>query len=438
LFAFTTMECGAVAQARQRWRRLRWILGGGGIATGLGGGYLAQWATKPESEERTPCAWTRMYRVARPVLFQLDPESAHKAALWGLQAYGAMARVPRKILGPPEVDPALEVDVLGIKFSNPIGISAGFDKNAQLVSHYDLLGVGYAEVGSVSAKPADGNPLPRVFRLVEDKAVINRIGLSNHGAEVVAPRIPAIDDQVVPLGVNIAKTHDPEVMGDAAVSDFVTSFRLLAPHARYVTLNISCPNTKEGKTFEDEAAFSQLVKAVMKARSEVFSVDAGVQAPPIFVKVSPLADPSDAAAHEASKKRLSKLIKLARGNGVQGFVATNTAADRAVALQTPSETIEEIGRGGLSGEPLHERSRLTVAHVFRETKGEVPIIGVGGVHDVNSAYGMIRAGASLLQVYSGMVYEGPGLVTDLSTGLADVLRRDGFASVSAAVGVDAK
>jgi dihydroorotate dehydrogenase len=254
------------------------------------------------------------------------------------------------------------------------------------------------------------------------------MGLNNEGADAVAARLRALRRdraaRTLPLGVNLAKTHDPAILGDAATEDFLRSFRRLAPLADYVALNVSCPNTAEGKTFEDPAAFEALLAAVFDARA-----DLGLPVP-VLVKLSP--PPAAAFDHGP----VDELVEIALGHGVAGFVATNTASDRE-GLKASSERLDGIGPGGLSGAPLAARSTALVRHLWRRTDGRVPIVGVGGVDSAEAAYRRIRAGASLVQLYTGLVYGGPGLVGRINRGLARLLERDGFASVADAVGADA-
>jgi dihydroorotate dehydrogenase len=254
------------------------------------------------------------------------------------------------------------------------------------------------------------------------------MGLNNKGADAVAERLRALQSdrsaRTLPLGINLAKTHDPAVLGDAATADFLFSFRRLAPLADYVALNVSCPNTAEGKTFEEPAAFDALLAAVMDVRAEMESTV------PVLVKLSPPATASfDPGPVDA-------LVEIALGHGVAGFVATNTASNRA-GLTTSPARLEAIGRGGLSGRPLTARANALVRHLYRRTDGRVPVIGVGGVDSAEVAYRRIRAGASLVELYTALVYEGPGLVKRIKKGLVRLLERDGFASVADAVGTDA-
>jgi dihydroorotate dehydrogenase len=366
-----------------------------------------------------------MYEYVRPLLFQLDPEHAHahtlRVADWAQRAAPALleARYAYE-------DERLKQRVLGTTVPNPVGLAAGADKNAAVVPFWEAIGLGFVEVGSVSARPSDGNPQPRCFRLPKDEALINRMGLNNDGAEAVAERLERTKgERSRPVGVNIAKTHDPDILGADAVDDFHESFRLLAPQAAYITLNISCPNTSDGQTFEAPEALDDLLSTIVggerRPRLKV----------PVLIKLSPPV--SDRVVFDT---RLEDLIAVAESHGVDGYVASNTASDRK-GLRTPSERVAAIGEGGLSGAPLAERSTALVRYLYRAIDGRVPIIGVGGVHDVASAYEKIQAGASLVQLYTGLVYEGPGVVRRIKEGLVERLRDDGHVSIADAVGTTA-
>lgn len=365
-----------------------------------------------------------MYRLLRPLLFSMDAERAHNMAL-------RVAQIVQSV-NPAMVDPLYEFErgplrqkLWDLDFPNPIGLAAGFDKNAQLIPFWERVGFGFVEVGSVSAQPAKGNPRPRAFRVPQDDALINRMGLNNDGARAVAERLSDPRHQRWrPLGVNIVKTHDPDVMGEAALEDFRTSFSLLAPEADYVALNVSCPNTREGKTFEDPAALDDLLDVIFSERARLnLSV-------PILVKLAP--PHSERLAFDS---RLDEVIGVAQGRGVHGFIASNTAPDR-IGLKTSEHTLAEIGPGGLSGRPLTRRSTLLVKYLYRATDGQLPIIGVGGVDSAEAAYEKIRAGASLVQLYTGLIYKGPGLVKSIKEELVQLIARDNLSPIEKAVGVD--
>lgn len=365
-----------------------------------------------------------LYDRIRPVLFRLDAERAHHLGVLAGRTAQRLAPFLVRRMFAWESDRLRSV-VFDREFPNPVGLAAGFDKNGVLVPFWRLAGCGHVEIGSVSARPARGNPRPRAFRLPDDEALINRMGLNNQGAARVARRIARLAAAPAPLGINLVKTHDPAIAGEEAIRDFVDSFRLLAPLADYVVLNLSCPNTTEGKTFEDPNALDDLLGAVFAARSEL------ALRVPVLAKLSPPV--SDRVVFDSETE---EIVSVARSHGIAGFVASNTAADRE-GLVTDPDALQRIGRGGMSGAPLEGRSTHLVRYLYRLTGGSVPIIGVGGVASAEHAYRKIRAGARLVQLYTGLVYHGPGLVRSIKTGLDRLLEADGFERVEDAVGADA-
>lgn len=374
-----------------------------------------------------------MYAALRPFLFRLDAEAAHGlgslAARAGQRAPGAV----RALVG-VEPDGALGQTLWGLRFRSPVGLAAGFDKDARLVRFWDALGFGWADVGSVTNEAAPGNPRPRAFRLPDDRALVNRMGLNNDGAAAVAARLaraPRRPGFVV--SVNVAKTHrqDPGALaGAAGIEDVRRAVAVVLPQADLLTVNVSCPNTADGKTFETPEALDALLAAVAPAR-DAFAAAGGGRRVPLLVKLSP-----DAADVDG-------LVAVALAHGVDGLVATNTAAHPTevgwsrAGLTTDAGTLERIGRGGLSGRPLAERSLALTRHLYRLTEGRVPLVGVGGIDSAEAAYARVRAGASLVQLYTALVYEGPGVVRTVTRGLAERLDCDGFGTLAEAVGVDA-
>ncbi len=311
----------------------------------------------------------------------------------------------------------------GLRFRNPLGLAAGFDKNGVMVRFWEAAGLGFEEVGSITARPSAGNPKPRAFRLPLDRALVNRMGLNNDGADTVSDRVARREthDGFV-VGLNVAKTHDATILGDEAVEDFRLGVRAALPVADYVALNVSCPNTAEGKTFEEPAALDNLLGVVAREREAFPHV-------PLLVKLSP---------HEtgaAGAGVVDELVAICRRHAVDGFIATNTAPDRH-GLRTDDSTLARIGRGGLSGRPLAARADAMTRHLYRLTEGSMPIVGVGGIDSADEAYRRIRAGASLIQVYTGLVYEGAGLIRTINRGLVARLEADGLSSIADAVGLD--
>lgn len=340
-------------------------------------------------------------RLLRPVLFRMDPENAHHLTFkWveRLQKYDAFLEIVRqfcKVGGD-----GASVTAAGITFPNPVGLAAGFDKNARLIPALEALGFGFVEVGSITAKPSEGNPKPRLFRLPNDQALINRMGLNNEGAEAIIKRLKEVPRKV-PVGVNIAKTPKSGLSGKDAVMDYVASYKLALPEADYVMINISCPNTTDGKSFEDPDGFSALMEALRSVE--------GTSSKPLFVKFSA----------DLGEGQLRKLLLISEGYKLDGYAAVNTSVERQ-GLNSPAGLVQKAGNGGLSGRSLREKARNTLASI-RGTIGDgKPVISIGGIDDPEEAAKRLESGATLIQVYTGLIYSGPMLpsrmVQKLSTG----------------------
>lgn len=339
-----------------------------------------------------------VYAFLRPALFQLDAEQAHGLALKGLRL------LPRR---PARTDGPLAVQVAGIAFPNPLGMAAGFDKDGTVPDALLGLGFGFAEVGSITPLPQSGNPRPRLFRLEEDRAVINRMGFNNGGAAPAAERLRARAHRPGIVGVNIGANKDSA----DRIADYAMMTRLMAPLASYLAVNISSPNTPGLRALQDEAALTTLLDAVLEARGE--------QGPPVFLKVAPDLEPADidAIARIAIDKRLGALI------------ISNTTISRP-----PLRSMHASETGGLSGAPLRDLAQMRLRDFRKATGGAMPLVGVGGIATADDAWARIRAGASLVQLYSAMVYEGPGIARRITGGLEALMRRDGFTSIAEAVG----
>ncbi|MCB9550470.1 MAG: quinone-dependent dihydroorotate dehydrogenase [Myxococcales bacterium] len=338
-----------------------------------------------------------LYPLARRLLFSLPPETAHRVTLSGLHAARA---VPggAALIGRLTRPAARPVERLGLVFDNPVGLAAGFDKDARHVAAMAGLGFGFVEVGSVTARPAGGNARPRLFRLPADGALINRMGLNNGGAAAAAARLGAMGARPVPVFVNVAKTPDPAIEGEAAIADYVAAVAAVRGVADAVVLNVSCPNSGDGRTFEEPALLGPLLDAVMAAL--------GADGPPLLVKVSP----------DLSAETLRAVARLAVARGARGLSATNTTVERA-GLATPAARLAAIGRGGLSGAPLHRRAVECVRLLRAAVGPSVTIVGVGGVRGPDEARAFFEAGADLVQLYTGFIYGGPGTVRRICEGL---------------------
>ncbi len=348
--------------------------------------------------------------LVKSLLFKLDAEQAHSTMhrfAETASGSGALKSLAKSLYSYQSAK--LSQQIWGLTFRNPIGLAAGFDKNGQLPEIMEALGFGFVEVGSITANPNTGNPKPRAFRLPKDRAIINRMGLNNDGAQTIVKRLKN-KKLSIPLGVNIAKTHDPKIMGDAAIQDYVQSFNEAKKVADYITVNISCPNTTEGKTFEDPAALDELLSA-LKIRDDARVV-------PTTVKFS----------SDLTKDQLLALLEICENHRIHGYVACNTSASRE-GLQTGKAELEDIGRGGLSGKPIANKSVQIVEWISEATKGQKPIIGVGGIDNFNTALKMLLAGADLLQMYTGLIYEGPGLVKSINRQLLHELEELNIKSI---------
>lgn len=346
---------------------------------------------------------SRLYHhILKPVLFQFDPEKIHHFST-NFGNRPIIADIIRQFQSIPETElPLLEQHLQTLHFTNPIGLAAGFDKNAQLAEFSDAIGFGFREVGSITAKPSSGNPKPRLFRIPQDHGLINRMGLNNDGADIISLRIEA--DYHKPA-VNIAKTHDPSIEGQNAIYDYVYSFKKLAPHAKYITLNISCPNTAEGKTFENPEVLKDLMEALSAERSPA--------TPPVFVKFSA----------DLTHDELSPLLQITEDHEVNGYICCNTSTDRS-SLTTSPNTLNTIGKGGISGKPVFSKSSNMLSFIRQETDASRILIGVGGIDGPLNAHTAIGAGADLLQIYTGLIYEGPTLVRRILKGFLHTMKSE--------------
>lgn len=352
-----------------------------------------------------------MYKLLRPVLFRFDPENTHNRSLRLLASLSA-TRLGRSLLEKAFRfnDARLQSEVAGLRFSNPVGLSAGYDKDGIAVAGLAALGFGHVEVGTVTYRPQPGNPRPRVFRVPEEDALINSMGFPSRGAAALIPRLRAARRLVngAVIGVNFGKGRDTPL--ESAGEDYVSLMRSLAPLADYVTVNVSSPNTVGLRRLQHKSYLEPLVGELLRARDEV------APGKPLWIKIAP----------DLSIAEIDDLLDVVMARGVSGIIATN--ALNSLPPRPP---------GGLSGLPLREQSTRVVRHIHGQTRGQLPIIGVGGVRDAASALEKLRAGASLVQVYTGLIYEGPFLVNRINAGIVGWMEAEGVGSVAELVGTEA-
>ena len=350
-----------------------------------------------------------LYPRIRPLMFRLPPEAAHALGMRALQA-----GLGRFVIGDRRQDPPpiLRQRLWGLDFANPIGLAAGFDKDARVPEAMRRLGFGFVEVGTVTPRPQPGNPKPRLFRLDEDRAVVNRLGFNSGGLDGVVARLSGRRRSGI-VGVNLGKNRDS---ADAA-ADYALGIRRTAGLADYLVVNISSPNTPGLRDLQRRAALEALLRRLLDARVETGS------RVPLLLKIAP----------DLSGDECSDIAEVALNAGIDGLIVANTTVGRPAGLVS-----RHAGEpGGLSGRPLFAPSTAVLADIYRLTQGRLPLIGVGGVASAADAYAKIRAGASLVQLYTALIFDGPGLVGRINQGLTELLRRDGFASVGEAVGTAA-
>ncbi|MES2119928.1 MAG: quinone-dependent dihydroorotate dehydrogenase [Pseudomonadota bacterium] len=339
-----------------------------------------------------------LYPLVRPLAFALDAERAHRATI------AALKLMPRK--RPPSFPDSLRSKVAGLEFPTPVGLAAGFDKDAEVPEQMLGLGFGFVEVGTVTPRPQDGNPKPRLFRLVEDRAVINRMGFNNRCQLAAAERLRDRGLHGV-IGVNIGANKDSA----DREADYASGVRTMSEVADYITINISSPNTPGLRQLQDEGALSALLSAVEEARGE--------DGPPIFLKVAP----------DLGEGEPDQIVRVAARHRIDAIIVANTTISRP-----PLKSRFRDETGGLSGEPLKELALKALRDFRQASAGTIPLIGVGGIATADDAWERIRAGASLVQLYSAMVYEGPGIARRIAIGLFERMAGEGFRNIAEAVG----
>ncbi|MGI8610923.1 MAG: quinone-dependent dihydroorotate dehydrogenase [Sphingomicrobium sp.] len=339
-----------------------------------------------------------LYPLVRPLMFALDAERAHRATIAALKLW------PKR--KPPLFPPSLRSTVAGLEFPSPVGLAAGFDKDAEFPDQMLALGFGFVEVGTLTPRPQPGNPRPRLFRLREDRAVINRLGFNNQGQVAAFERLKRCGHRGI-VGVNIGANKDSPDL----IADYVCGVEAMVQIARYLTINISSPNTPGLRGLQDEGALDELLAAVRGARRP--------GGPPLFLKVAPDLGDGDP----------ERIVRAALDHGVDGLIVANTTVSRP-----PLKSRHADQSGGLSGEPLKPLALEALRNFRTASGGQIPLIGVGGIANADDAWDRIRAGASLVQLYTAMVYQGPGIARRIARGLAERLARESMASIAEAVG----
>jgi len=345
-----------------------------------------------------------LYPLLRPLVFRLDAERAHRLTIGLLKLRSGTGFPPE-----PPSTPLLETKLAGLTLPNPVGLAAGFDKDAEVPEQVLNLGFGFVEVGTLTPRPQSGNPKPRLFRLFEDEAVINRMGFNNRGQADARARLERRARWGGIIGVNIGANKD----SPDRIADYAEGVRAMSGVADYLTINISSPNTPGLRQLQDEGALNALLSAVMEARD--------ANGPPIFLKVAP----------DLGEGEPDQIVRVAMKHGLDAIVVANTTVSRPTLRSAFAQET-----GGLSGRPLKALALQALRDFRRASGGAIPLIGVGGIADADDAWQRIRAGASLVQLYSAMVYEGPGIARSIARGLAERVRAAGFANIAEAVGTE--
>ena len=349
--------------------------------------------------------------TARKLLFHLEPERAHALAASALRLAGSAGRVLR-----PTPHPSLRTRCLGLDFESPLGLAAGFDKGEVLVRGLHALGFGHVEVGTITPRPQGGNPRPRLFRLPEHRALINRMGFNNEGAAACGERLARLPASGIGIvGVNVGKNKDTP--NERAVDDYLAAIDALHPRADYLVVNLSSPNTPGLRALQERGPLEKLLGACVDRARPIGK--------PLLVKLAP----------DLSPEALDEAVDVAVDCGASGVIATNTTIQRPGAVASHPRAGEA---GGLSGAPLKPLALDALRRAHARAAGRIPIVGVGGIMDAADAYARIRAGASLVQVYTGFVYGGPGLPGRILEGIHALMTRDGFGAIAEAVGADSR
>ncbi len=359
-----------------------------------------------------------VYRaLVRPILFRLPPETAHELALHSLPFV-------KNFIGRPFESPALAVNCFNLRFRNPVGLAAGFDKDGIALEALAALGFGFIEAGTVTLHPQPGNPKPRMFRLSEDQALINRAGFNNAGAAAFARRVEGHRPDCV-LGISIGKSKITPL--EEATDDYLASFDLVYQFADYIAVNVSSPNTPQLRKLQQSEQLSSLLVALQTRNRELQKTHGRPAPVPLLVKISP----------DLERRDLEMIVDVIERLKIDGIIATNTTISRD-NLRTERARVDACGEGGLSGKPLTNRSTKMIAELYELTHGRIPLIGVGGIFTAEDAWEKICAGASVIQLYTGFIYQGPRIVRQINEGLVKILEREGLTNIKEAIGCKIK
>lgn len=362
-----------------------------------------------------------LYQLIRPILFSLPAESAHQFALASLRVGLGSSVVRDAVSRRLQSELFGKLERFGLKFQNPIGLAAGFDKNGRYACELATLGFGFIEVGTVTNEGQGGNPKPRIFRLPRDRALINRLGFNNVGAAQVAENLRRHRPDCI-LGVNIGKSRSVPI--EHAIPDYLASFDAVYDVADYIAVNVSSPNTPDLRALQQQQLLEELLAALQQRNDELSKRHSLQEAKPLLLKIAP----------DLSEVEIESIVEVSLRTNVAGIIATNTTIERD-GLRTSMNEVRACGEGGLSGAPLRDRSNQVISFIYRTARGKLPIIGVGGVFTAEDAWGKICDGASLIQLYTGFVYEGPSVAKRINEGLAAIMQREKVRSIDEAVGI---
>ncbi len=347
-----------------------------------------------------------MYKKIRKLLFKMNPERVHDLTIFlgRFMSFTKLSRILRFFF--VYKNKILEEEILGIKFKNPIGLAAGFDKNGYLTNFIPDLGFGFMEIGSLTANRCEGNPKPRLHRIIKDKGIIVNYGLVNQGVERVYERIKN-EKFRIPVGISIAKTNDSSIKGASSVEDYFKGLNKMKNIGSYTTINISCPNVGDGRSFEDPILLEKLLKKVWGRKN-------------LFLKISP----------DLEREKLNKILSLAEKYSVAGFVISNLIKERKGLSKDKNLKF----RGGISGKPVNKKSDEMLKYIYKKMGGKFILVGCGGVFNGEDAYRKIKNGASLVQMVTGLIFEGPSIIKKINKELVEFLKKDGYKNISEAIG----